>query len=308
MKYFKIYLVLFFLGLLFNTAFPNPDSLQLYGVNNWKLLLVDPPPNNIFDTNLTGMQILPIEGSQTDSAQLFQQYGPNRRIGNEWAMGVHWNRKIWAQPSLPFPKCWLIELRVRSYVNLAYLGLGVSMTDTINAYLGMYAGPIELSPEWQVFRTPDFPSSSQDTVHKIGLDFGLFTPDSTYCGLEILLNNLWFVYENGDTILVDPFQYTFPNGIIEELPGIPTGFQLHQNYPNPFNPQTVIRYEVPEALNVKLTVYSLLGEKIVNLVDQYQNTGIYETVFDGTGLSSGTYIYILQTEQITLRKKFILLK
>ena len=183
------------------------------------------------------------------------------------------------------------------------------MTDTTNGLTQywIYANIIELTPNWQMLKTPPI-TNSVEYVHEVGVDFYLYTPDSTYCGLEILFNNLWFVYENGDTVLVDPFQYTFPSGVIEQLPGIPTGFVLHQNYPNPFNPSTKIRYEISEPSPVKLTIYSLLGEKIAGVVDEFQNAGIYEADFDASALSTGTYLYVLQTDKFTLRKKMILLK
>jgi len=90
------------------------DSLSLYNVNGWRLFFVDPPPYNVYDTLMTGMQILPVEENSADSAQLFQQYGPSGRIGNEWNMGVHWDRNTLTQPYFMVPKYWLIEMRVET--------------------------------------------------------------------------------------------------------------------------------------------------------------------------------------------------
>jgi len=281
--------------------------LQTYGVNNWYLAGVDPTPIP-FDTAMTGMALLPLQGSTTDTVQLFQQYGYTKKLGNEWMIVFSWIRSELTAPQFIRPKYVLLDLQIRSYFNLAYLGVGIVFADTITNISAFTWNVPELHPDWQTFRLETDAMAPLQYVHRITLEFLLYGPDSTYIGLEILLNNLWFVYENGDTILVDPFQYTFPSGIVEQLPGIPTGFVLHQNFPNPFNPSTQIRYEIPESSPVKLTIYSLLGEKIVDAVDDYQNAGIYEAEFDASGLASGTYVYVLQTDKFTLRDKMILLK
>lgn len=73
-------------------------------------------------------------------------------------------------------------------------------------------------------------------------------------------------------------------------------YKLQQNYPNPFNPETVIRYELAAAGQVKLAVYNLLGQEIQTLVDNKQNAGSYEISFKAAGLSSGVYFYKLTGE------------
>jgi hypothetical protein len=134
--------------------------------------------------------------------------------------------------------------------------------------------------------------------------------DSSYIGTDILLDSLVFTSESGIDTLVDDFgdYMSGTTSVIETLPGIPSGFSLSQNYPNPFNPNTKIRYEISEYSSVKLTIYSLLGEEIATLVNAEQPAGIYEADFDGTGLSSGTYICVLRTREYVLQKKMILMK
>lgn len=86
------------------------------------------------------------------------------------------------------------------------------------------------------------------------------------------------------------------------------GYQLGQNYPNPFNPNTKIFYSLPVAQNVLLKVFNVLGEEIITLVNERQNSGAYEVEFNGSGFSSGVYFYKLQAGDFTDTKKFVLSK
>ena len=70
-------------------------------------------------------------------------------------------------------------------------------------------------------------------------------------------------------------------------------FQLHENYPNPFNPSTTIRYELPKASIVRLSVYDILGREVSVLVNERKNAGAYQVKFDAAGLASGLYLYRL---------------
>ncbi|MCB9258826.1 MAG: T9SS type A sorting domain-containing protein [Ignavibacteriales bacterium] len=121
---------------------------------------------------------------------------------------------------------------------------------------------------------------------------------------------------------------------------IPSIFVLEQNYPNPFNPTTTIKYQIPnqvrddnssviarseatrqsneitsgnsfprnDNVNVRLTVYDILGREITTLVNQKQKPGIYEINFDASKYSSGVYYYQLKVGQFIQTKKMILLK
>lgn len=81
-----------------------------------------------------------------------------------------------------------------------------------------------------------------------------------------------------------------------------------KNYPNPFNPQTTIRFELPEAGNVKLAIYDITGQLVKVLVDEWMPEGIHETIFDGSQLASGIYISVLQAKDVRVVKKMQLIK
>jgi photosystem II stability/assembly factor-like uncharacterized protein len=88
----------------------------------------------------------------------------------------------------------------------------------------------------------------------------------------------------------------------------PVTYALEQNYPNPFNPKTEIRYQVSGVSLVKITVYDLLGREVTTLVNEPKAPGSYEVSFDGSGLSSGVYIYRMTAGSFVQSRKMLLLK
>ncbi|MGD8780357.1 MAG: T9SS type A sorting domain-containing protein [Ignavibacteria bacterium] len=95
---------------------------------------------------------------------------------------------------------------------------------------------------------------------------------------------------------------------IDEEYDIPDKFELYQNYPNPFNPATTIKFTIPKYSKVTLKVYDLLGREIRTLIDEKKTPGSYNVLFNAKGLSSGVYIYKLNTGKYSVSKKLILLK
>ena len=89
---------------------------------------------------------------------------------------------------------------------------------------------------------------------------------------------------------------------------VPLDFVLHQNYPNPFNPATTIRYSLPEARDVSITVYNVLGQRVAVLVDQFRSAGTYAVNFDASRMASGVYIYQLRAGDIVQNKSMLLIK
>ncbi|MCB9291078.1 MAG: T9SS type A sorting domain-containing protein [Lewinellaceae bacterium] len=71
-------------------------------------------------------------------------------------------------------------------------------------------------------------------------------------------------------------------------------FYLRQNEPNPFSKSTTIRYSIPEAASVQLTIYDALGREVEKLVDERQTAGIYERDWNPAGLPPGVYVCRLQ--------------
>lgn len=88
-------------------------------------------------------------------------------------------------------------------------------------------------------------------------------------------------------------------------------FVLSQNYPNPFNPTTTIAYTLPENADVKLSVYSLLGQEINILHNGFQQKGAHRILWNGLNakghkVPSGIYIYQLRVNHANLAKEMVL--
>ncbi|MBO6585002.1 MAG: T9SS type A sorting domain-containing protein [Gracilimonas sp.] len=107
------------------------------------------------------------------------------------------------------------------------------------------------------------------------------------------------------TIVERPQQNT---NVSTEDENLPHSFTLKNAYPNPFNPTTTISYSIPEAGDVRLTVYNLVGQKISTLVNERQSAGSYQIDFDAGQLSSGIYFYRLEAGGQVRVKKMTLLK
>jgi hypothetical protein len=93
----------------------------------------------------------------------------------------------------------------------------------------------------------------------------------------------------------------------------PKNIYLYDNYPNPFNPTTKIKFTVPHvetghAPSLQLKVYDMLGNEIVTLIDEPKSPGTYEVEFNASNLSSGIYFYSLQSGNVKINKKMLLLK
>jgi len=87
-----------------------------------------------------------------------------------------------------------------------------------------------------------------------------------------------------------------------------TDYNLAQNYPNPFNPTTEIKFTVAKEGFVTLKVYDLLGKEVAILVNEDMTTGGYTADFNASNLASGTYIYTLSVNGVSISKKMMLLK
>lgn len=139
-------------------------------------------------------------------------------------------------------------------------------------------------------------------------------------------NLVEFSFRTIDTPLPTDFQIL--DGVLVDLTGnidainnieignlkpVPTDYALGQNVPNPFNPTTNISYQLPEAGDVRLVIYNLLGQEVRTLVRETMDAGYHSVVWDGKDelskqVASGIYIYRLQASNFTDVRRMMLLK
>ena len=103
------------------------------------------------------------------------------------------------------------------------------------------------------------------------------------------------------------------SSVKEEEAELPQAFVLKQNYPNPFNPSTTIEYALPQASDVTLVIYNLLGAKVRTLVQASQPAGIFSAVWDGLNedaesVAGGIYFYKLKADSFEDMRRLVLIR
>jgi hypothetical protein len=156
---------------------------------------------------------------------------------------------------------------------------------------------------YSAFYHPGYPSTGIEQNEENTTDnfdnHQMLLPDSAGTAPIRLTTNIFGNYLDTTTVLT----------AVKSLPKpIPQTFTLDQNYPNPFNPTTMIRYSVPRAAQVSLTIYNVLGEKVATLYSGMQRAGTYEVNFNADRFASGVYFYRLEAGRFTSTRKMMLLK
>ena len=96
---------------------------------------------------------------------------------------------------------------------------------------------------------------------------------------------------------------------VEDAPGEkPATFGLEQNYPNPFNPETIIKYQLPRASEVEISIFNLQGQNVVTLVFEHQAAGVYRYRWNAIWLASGVYVCRLQAGRFVQMRKMLLIR
>ncbi len=142
-----------------------------------------------------------------------------------------------------------------------------------------------------------------------GANFSLqFADTGTYQAMNLKTDGQvirgWAVTSNGRIARYNEIL----EGITSNQNNLPENYSLLQNYPNPFNPSTTISYSLPKAGDVKLIVFDILGREVATLVNGFIGAGNHTVDFNASNLSSGVYLYKIQTGDFTETRKMVLIK
>lgn len=115
-----------------------------------------------------------------------------------------------------------------------------------------------------------------------------------------------------DVILVDRSGNLIPTGV-GGIVQVPKEYALYQNYPNPFNPTTRIRYAIPEASHVKVSIFNILGQRVQVFNEGQKSAGYYEILWDGTSndrkvVGSGIYFCRFEAGNYMNVKKMMIVR
>ncbi|MCF7913400.1 MAG: right-handed parallel beta-helix repeat-containing protein [Candidatus Cloacimonetes bacterium] len=184
----------------------------------------------------------------------------------------------------------------------------------------IYEPPAHVTVDWATgLITWEAPLMEELTGFKLYLDGVLVAevePDIEEYQFTDLLEGTTYVYgiiavyEGGESDIVEVEFIYMPSDTDENEISI---IQLMGNYPNPFNPETNIRFSITETAVVRLTVYNLQGKRVKTLLNGMLTAASHNVIWDGRNesgenVSSGVYIYQLQTPQQNLSSRMILLK
>ncbi len=119
----------------------------------------------------------------------------------------------------------------------------------------------------------------------------------------------WSWHLDADLWIAAFYKAGLPTFVENEIEiSLPTAYELTQNYPNPFNPTTTFQVKVPDATEVKITVYNALGQEVMKLHDGKLAAGIHQFEFKGSHLTSGLYLYRIEAKDFVAVRRMVLIK
>lgn len=158
----------------------------------------------------------------------------------------------------------------------------------------------------QLSGNPDFDNmvANDSTVTESSLSLADSLQEDTTYWWRVKAKNT-----GGSTNWSDTWSFTTQTITSSEEPAdLPEELILKQNYPNPFNPATVIEFVLPESGEVSLKIYDTVGRKVEVLIDGTVEAGQHQVTFEAENLTSGVYIYQLETENAVRTRTFTYLR
>jgi hypothetical protein len=276
-------------SLVLNNLVSGTHTIRLTGTDGFGKTSVDSIALIILSS---GVELIAILEAESDMIPIAQISRPDGSIG--WSLRT--NGYLVSKDSIDFPQPggydFLIFARGDEFQGWPLINLQIDSNIIVDS--------IEInSSVYTVFVVSE---AVEEGYHKVAIEF---------------FNDLWEPGVGDRNLYLDKMAITTASTGVEEDQTNeamePKNFMLAQNYPNPFNPNTVIRYGLPNPGKVKLTIYNILGQKVITLVDQYQESGHQVVNWDGKDdqgnqLSSGIYFCRLQAGDFSETKKMVLLR
>ncbi len=127
---------------------------------------------------------------------------------------------------------------------------------------------------------------------------------ATYiAALQDSMTNATFVYVPGDSLSAFITKDNL-TGVETYSSNVPNQYYLSNNYPNPFNPSTTIRFGLPEQSEVTLSIFNILGQKVLEVTEKSLAAGEHLYNFNASRLSSGVYIYNIHAVGVNGKRLF----
>ena len=188
--------------------------------------------------------------------------------------------------------------------------------DVANTYPGYYLDANAQGSRWDVKSVGKFDDQTGTWTVEFqrALDTGnsddvVFTHDSEINFATATFDNTGGGHASqGADFGVYTLQIGAVSAINDNVNAVPVKYGLAQNYPNPFNPTTRIEFSLKEAGHVNLTIYDVLGQEVMKVVDKSMKAGHHWFTIKAQNLSSGIYFYKLSVNDFTAIKKMMLLK
>ncbi len=157
------------------------------------------------------------------------------------------------------------------------------------------------------------PIKAQNSIISISsINMGYAQPESLDTKVESVIGQIFVgMTETGNSHITSGFlvsNHSITTDLETDEKMLPREFSLGQNYPNPFNPSTTIEFSLPKANKVKFLIYNLLGQLVETVINKYMPSGIHKIEISAKNLSSGVYVYVIETDEFRDFKKMILLK
>ncbi len=177
-----------------------------------------------------------------------------------------------------------------------------------------------LTLTWPIPNDPEFVLTGYDVYKKLNTDrFELVANVLTNSYSETLnvfgdyAYHIVCNYAQGNSLPSENCEFSYTSDGEDEIITQPAINKLIGNYPNPFNPNTSFRFSIKENAPVKLSIYNVKGQLVTTLVDRQLTAGMHQIVWNGKDMnnrpvSSGLYLYRLETRNYTETKRAILMK